>query len=259
MFKLHGTTFFSLYSIPRYVHHRSERKESFSEVHSAPLDTIHCLSTCCKRELVLLQSCARKEGLQQRAFRGNDTSFVVLATLSISCGVVHPTERYKNASFLIFVRPLRVLCFLPETLVYHSSSISRFYVVTLSLHLFISSYFTRRICKSFAIKLVSFSLSLLDVSLDYLQPCQHYYGIFKLNTETYLSIYAYVSAFLLSRRECKILSFKYISMLTARVAIETKIKISTVSLMLASLSLFIYMYICGRSLKDSRLQKYIKI
>lgn len=42
---------FRPYPIPRYVHHRCERKKS-SEVDSAPLDTILCLSTCCKRRLV---------------------------------------------------------------------------------------------------------------------------------------------------------------------------------------------------------------
>ena len=42
---------FRSYPISRYVHHRSERKK-FSEVDGAPLDTILCLSTCCKRRLV---------------------------------------------------------------------------------------------------------------------------------------------------------------------------------------------------------------
>lgn len=125
-------------------------------------------------------------------------------------------------------------------------------VVTFSLHIFIFFYFTRRICKSFAIKLVllSFSLSLLDVSLDYLQPCQHY-TVYLNWIQKRLSIYAYrfphTYLHFFSRRECKILSFKYISMLTARVAIETKIKISTVSLMLAVClfdMLFLYIYIC---------------
>lgn len=171
-----------------------------------------------------------------------------MATLSTSCGVVHPTERYKNASFLIFVRPLRVFSLARNTclsLLFDQPFLSR---NSFSLYF----HFTRRICKSFAIKLVSFSLSLsiINVSLDYLQPCQHY-TVYLNWIQKRLSIYAYRFPYtylhFFSRRECKILSFKYISMLTARVAIETKIKISTVSLMLASLSLwyalFIYIYI----------------
>lgn len=171
-----------------------------------------------------------------------------MATLSTSCGVVHPTERYKNASFLIFVRPLRVFSLARNTclsLLFDQPFLSR---NSFSLYF----HFTRRICKSFAIKLVSFSLSLsiINVSLDYLQPCQHY-TVYLNWIQKRLSIYAYrfphTYLHFFSRRECKILSFKYISMLTARVAIETKIKISTVSLMLASLSLwyalFIYIYV----------------
>lgn len=233
--KLHGTIFFSLCPIPRYVHHRSERKESFSEVHSAPLDTILCLSTCCKRELVLLQSCARKEGLQERALGMRLRLFWPLCPLPAASFI---PERYKNASFLIFVRPLRVFSLARNTclsLLFDQPFLSR---NSFSLYF----HFTRRICKSFAIKLVSFSLSLsiINVSLDYLQPCQHY-TVYLNWIQKRLSIYAYrfphTYLHFFSRRECKILSFKYISMLTARVAIETKIKISTVSLMLASLSL----------------------
>lgn len=138
-----------------------------------------------------------------RASFGNETS-LVLATLSTSCGVVHPTERYKTARPSQFLSAHYVAFpFARNTclsLLLDQSFLSRA-IIFLSIFSFssIPTLFIQRLCKLFAIKRAMVSLSFSFTCIARLSTTlSTLYGIFKLDRETFFYLCIQISRICIS-------------------------------------------------------------